>query len=90
MFGDDQDDLEDLHYSPFNVQQSSNNDAPMTTRQFKILQQKLDSLIESSKSTSNSDYSIATHTALLETMTKEHAMNLEKENKSIEDSSTIC
>lgn len=89
MFGDDQDDLEDPHYSPFNVQQSSTDDNPMTTRQFKILQQNMDSLIESSKYTSNSDYSIATHTALLEIMTKEHAVNLEKENKAIEDSSTI-
>ena len=62
----------------------------MTIWQFKVLLENLDTLIESSKSTSNSEYSITTHKALLKSTMKEHATNMEKANKTVADSSTVC
>lgn len=89
MSGDDRYVLEDIHYSPFKVKQSSmddDDDAPITKSQFMVLQDKLDSLIESSKSSSNLEYSIESYKAFLETVTIEHASKLAKTNKFVEDS----
>lgn len=45
----------------------------MTKGQFKVLNEKLDTLLSTSKSSSNSEYSLESHKALIETLTKEHA-----------------
>lgn len=56
VFGDSFDDFQDFHYSPFVVQQESDeDDAPMTKRNFKALNIKLDSLLESTKASSSSE-----------------------------------
>lgn len=62
---------------------------PLPT-QFKVLREKQDSLLESSKTSSSLDYSIAAHKALLQTMMKDHATNLEQVKKVVADSSTVC
>ncbi|CAI9282331.1 unnamed protein product [Lactuca saligna] len=56
---------------------------------FKVLQNNLDKLLESTKCTSSSDNSITANKALLETTMKKHAANLEKAKKVV-DSSTVC
>lgn len=46
----------------------------------------MDTLLESSKSSSNSEYSFKSHKALIETLTKEHAKNLGNSTKAVENS----
>lgn len=90
IFGDDRDDFQDFHYSPFNVHQSSHDDeAPMMKGQFKVLNDKLDTLLKSSKSSSNSEYSFESHKALIETLKKENAKNLAYSTKVIENTEKI-
>lgn len=68
IFGDDRDDFQDFHYSRFTIhQESDDDDEPMTKGQFKALNKKLDTLLESSKSSSNSEYSFEADKALIET-----------------------
>lgn len=55
VFGDDQDEFENFHYSPFHVQQSCDGDAPMSHHQFKLLRENLNTLYESSKPSSSSE-----------------------------------
>ncbi|KAL7587596.1 hypothetical protein Lser_V15G40912 [Lactuca serriola] len=82
IFGDGRDIFEDFTYNPFRVQQESDeDDAPMTTEQFKAINTKLDSLLESTKAYSSNEYSPASIKAFLETLTKEHASNLALTNK---------
>ena len=58
MLGDDQNVFEEFQYNPFNVHQASDDeDAPMTKGKFKALNGKLDTLFESSKSSSSTKYS---------------------------------
>lgn len=78
IFGHDGDDFQDFHYSPFTFyEENDDDDAPMTKGRFKALNQKLDTLLESSKSRSNTEYSFEAYKASIETRTKEHAKSLE-------------
>lgn len=92
IFGDDWDDFQYFHFSPFNVKQSSDDKyAPMTKRQLKPLNEKLDTLIESSKASLSSEYSHNSYKSLFETLTKEHVVNLAASTKFIENSEkTVC
>lgn len=55
----------------------------MTKGQFKALNTKLDSLLESTKDSSINEYSLASFKALFETINKEHKT---KSNKAVESS----
>ncbi|KAL7587925.1 hypothetical protein Lser_V15G40915 [Lactuca serriola] len=91
IFGDGRDIFEDFTYSPFRVQQESDeDDAPMTTEQFKAINTMLGSLLESTKAYSSNEYSQASVKAFLETLTKEHASNLALTNKTVTDSKKTC
>ena len=58
----------------------------MTIGQFEALNQKLDTLLESSKSSSNIAYSFEAHKALIETLAKEHAKSIDASTKAVENS----
>lgn len=58
----------------------------MTKRQFEALNDKLDTLIKSSKYSSSSEYSHETYKALFKTLTKEHVVNLDAPTKTVENS----
>ena len=62
IFGDSQEDFQDFNYSPFTVHQTSDDDeAPITKGKFKTLNEKLDTLLESSKSSSKREHSFEVH-----------------------------
>ncbi|CAI9280758.1 unnamed protein product [Lactuca saligna] len=87
--GDDEEDFGGFTYSPFNIRIESDDEAPITRGKFKALTEKLDSLIESTKTSSRGDYSQETIKAFFETLTKEHSANLEKTNQAINASASI-
>lgn len=75
----------------FNVQQSSDDeDAHVMKGKFKDLNEKLDMILESTKSSSSFEYMLASHRALIETLTKEHDANLAKSIKVVEDYEKTC
>ncbi|XP_023762192.1 cell wall protein DAN4-like [Lactuca sativa] len=90
VFGYDVDDFEAFTYIPFTIQDDSNDDAPITKGQLKALNEKMDSLLESTKASSHSDYSQEAVKAFFETLTKEHFANLDKTNQAIENSASVC
>lgn len=90
MFGDDHDNFDIFHYSPFTFQKDSDDDdAPISKGQFKVLNTNLDSLLESSKASSNNDYSQASIKAFLNTLTKQNSVNLALTNKVVVDTEKI-
>ncbi|CAI9299727.1 unnamed protein product [Lactuca saligna] len=58
--------------------------------QLKSIKKKLDSLLESTKASYSDSYSQEAVKALIKTTLKEHATNLEKENKAVEYSAVTC
>ncbi|CAI9302755.1 unnamed protein product [Lactuca saligna] len=66
------------------------DEAPITKGMLKVIHEKLDSLLHYSKASSTDDSSQATVKSLLETLTKEHSANLEKTNKAVDASTTVC
>ena len=71
----------------FTVHPASDDDeAPMTKGQFKTPDEKLDSLLESSKSFSNIEYTLESHKSLIEALTKEHVQNLADSKTAVENS----
>lgn len=75
---------------PFTVQEDSDDDAPVTQCQFKVITEKLDSLINSSQASSSDAYSKAAVEAFFQPMTKEHQANLDKVNQAVSDSTIMC
>ncbi|CAI9281048.1 unnamed protein product [Lactuca saligna] len=61
----------------------------MMKGQFKSLNEKLDTLLESSKTSSNTAYSYESVKSLIETFTKEHAKSLDASTKAVENSEKI-
>lgn len=91
IFGDDRDAFEDFHYSPFNIRpESDEDDAPMTIKKFKVLNSKLDYLLESTKALPNNEYPQASVKYFLETLMMEHDANLNPTNKTIADLEQTC
>ena len=77
----------DFIFSPFTIHQTSDDDeALMTKGQFKAINENLDSLLVSYKSSSNYEYLLQSHKALIKTLTKEHAKSLATSIKAVEDS----
>ncbi|CAI9274748.1 unnamed protein product [Lactuca saligna] len=72
-------------YSPFNVQEESDDDAPITKGKFKAVNEKLDNLLESSKTSSRIEYSFESIKALIETLTKEHTNSPVASTKVVEN-----
>lgn len=66
------------------LQTSDDDDAPMTRRQFKQLNEKLDSILESSKSSSNYEYILKSHQATVEMLRKANAKVLDESTKAIQ------
>lgn len=89
IFGND-DNFVGFTYSSFNIKTESDEEAPITKGKLKAIHEKLDSLLHATKTSSTDDYSQATVKSILETLTKEHTANLEKMNKAVDASSTVC
>lgn len=70
IFGEDEEDFGGFTYSPFNILTESYDDAPDTKGQLKAINKKLDSLIQSSKTSTNDEYSQTAIQSFLETLTK--------------------
>lgn len=67
LFGDDQDDFQNFVFCPITIHQvMDDEDAPMTIGQFKQLNAKLDSLLESSNATSNYKFMLKSCRATVE------------------------
>ena len=56
IFGDD-DDFVGFTYNPFNIRTESDDEALVTRGQLKAINEKLDSLLYATKTTSTDDYS---------------------------------
>lgn len=84
IYGGNDEDFGGFTYSPFNIRTESDNEAHVTKGQLKAANEKLDSLLQSSKTSTNIDYSNATIKSFLETLTKEHSSNLQKTNKVVD------
>ncbi|CAI9264897.1 unnamed protein product [Lactuca saligna] len=82
-------DFDTFHYSLFSILDDSDDDAPLTQRHLKELNTKLDTLLASATASTSDAYSEATVKSMLDTFSKEHATNLEKENKAVEDSTLL-
>lgn len=89
-FGGEEKEFEVFHFSPFSAQADNEYDAPITQGQLKAIKKKLDSLLESTKASSSDSYSQEAIKALIKTTLKEHAANLEKANKVVENSAVTC
>ncbi|CAI9261280.1 unnamed protein product [Lactuca saligna] len=57
IFSEDEEDFRGFTYSPFNIQTENDDDAPVTKGQLKAINEKVDSLIQSSKTQTNDEYS---------------------------------
>lgn len=57
IYGDADEDFGGFTYSPFNITTKSDDEAPVTKEQLKAIHEKLDSLIQSSKTSTSHDYS---------------------------------
>ncbi|CAI9300134.1 unnamed protein product [Lactuca saligna] len=79
-----------FHYSTFSIQDDSDEDAPITQKELKALNEKLDSILASSNISSSKAYSEAAVKGMLDTLVKEHAANLDKANKAVENSTQYC
>ncbi|CAI9303753.1 unnamed protein product [Lactuca saligna] len=90
IFSGDDDDFARFSYSPFNIQTESDHGAPITRGKLKAINEKLNLLLQSSKASSSEDYSQVTIKSFLETFTKEHSANLEKTNKALYTSASVC
>ena len=83
-------DLDSIHYSPFLIQDDSDDNALLTQRHLKDLNAKPDTLIPSFTTSSSQAYSKAAVKSMLDTLVKEHAANLAKENQTVADSTISC
>ncbi|CAI9302917.1 unnamed protein product [Lactuca saligna] len=90
IYGVDEDDFGGFTYSLFNIMTESDDDAPVTLGKLKAINEKLDLLIQFSKTSTNDDYSQAMIKSFLETLTKEHTTNPEKTNQIVDASASIC
>ncbi|CAI9269763.1 unnamed protein product [Lactuca saligna] len=90
IYGGDDDDFEGFTYSPFNIQIERDDEALVTRGKLKAINEKLDSLLQASKASSSDEYSQVTMKPFLETLTKEHSANLEKTNKVVDASASVC
>ncbi|CAI9259714.1 unnamed protein product [Lactuca saligna] len=79
-------DFDNFHYSPFSIQGKRDDETPMTQKDTRTLTEKLESLIASSTASSSHVYSEATVKSMLDTLVKEHATNLDKAKKAVENS----
>ncbi|CAI9303030.1 unnamed protein product [Lactuca saligna] len=90
IYGDGEDEFAGFNFCRFTIRIENDDESPDTRGQLKIIQEKLDSLHQASKPSSTDEYSQATVKSLLETLTKEHSTNLEKMNKVVDNSATVC
>ncbi|CAI9259868.1 unnamed protein product [Lactuca saligna] len=78
-------DFDTFHYSPFSIQEDSDDDAPLAQKDLKALNVKLDTLIVSSTASSSHAYSEEAIKTFLNTLVKEQTANLDKVNKAFEN-----
>ncbi|CAI9282553.1 unnamed protein product [Lactuca saligna] len=90
IYGADDDEFIEFTYSPFNIRTESDDEAPVTRVQLKAINEKLDLLLQSSKASSSEDYLQPTIKYFFETLTKEHSAKLEKTNKVVDASASVC
>lgn len=87
--GSDGLDFDTFDYSPFSIQEDIDDDAPLAQRHLKELNTKLDSLLASAAASSSNSYSEATIKNLFNSLVKEHAANLDKAHKVVDDSNLL-
>ncbi|CAI9285127.1 unnamed protein product [Lactuca saligna] len=90
IYGDGEEDLACYTYSSFNVRDDNDDEALITQRQFKVLIEKLDSLISSSRDFSYEACSKAAVEAFFHSLIKEHQANLDKANQVVSNSPALC
>ncbi|CAI9299053.1 unnamed protein product [Lactuca saligna] len=90
VLGEEDFDFETFQYNPFSIQDDSDKDAPITQKDLKALNKKMDSILASSTISSSKAYSEATVKGMLDTLVKEHAANFDKANKAVENSTQSC
>ena len=80
--------FDSFYYSPYIIQSDDDDDALVTKRNLKDLNEKLDRLISSSSSTPSETYSETGIKAMLATFVKEHDSSISKATKAIESSTS--
>lgn len=87
VFGDDQEAFQDFTFSPFTLHwNNDDDDAPMTQGKFKQPSAKLDSILESSVTSSNYEFMLKSHRSTVLRHTKENAKVLAESTKAIQAS----
>lgn len=89
IFGDDTGYFNDFTFSSFNIQDDGDDDAPVTKGKIKAINEKLDYLLYSSKTSSSTEYSLEPVKALIQTFTKEHVDTLQAFTKAVENSNKV-
>ena len=82
--------FDSFYYSPYRVQSNDDDNALVTKRHLRDLNEKLDKLFSSSSSTPSETYSGAAIKALLETFVKEHDTSIFNAAKAIDASTSSC
>ncbi|CAH1431384.1 unnamed protein product [Lactuca virosa] len=90
VIGGEDADFDSFYFSPYRVQSDDDDDAPVTKRHLKDLNEKLDKLIASASSSSTTEYIEAAVKALFSTLVKEHQDSIEKATKAVDASTTSC
>ncbi|CAI9265644.1 unnamed protein product [Lactuca saligna] len=83
-------DFEAFVYRPFTVQEDNDEDVLVTKWQLEAINENLETLLLSTKASFSNDYYGEAIKAFLETLTKEHIANLDKTNKAVDDSASVC
>ncbi|KAL7586245.1 hypothetical protein Lser_V15G38227 [Lactuca serriola] len=90
VLGGEELEFESYYYSPYRVQIEDDDDAPLTKRNLRDLNEKLDKLLASSSSSSTSTYSDTVVRALIETTLKQHDESIQKAPKVVYASFLSC
>ncbi|KAL7595963.1 hypothetical protein Lser_V15G29771 [Lactuca serriola] len=79
-----------IYYSPYHVLSDDDDDAPITKRHLKDVNEKLDRLLASSSTSSNSAYSDTAVKALIETSIQKHDESIQTATKTVDASTLSC
>ncbi|KAL7582391.1 hypothetical protein Lser_V15G42272 [Lactuca serriola] len=82
--------FDSVYYSPYQVQIDDDDDAPVTKKHLKEIHEKIDSLIASSSSSSQSTISEAAIQRIVDAFTKAHEASISSATAAIDASTKAC
>ncbi|KAL7596140.1 hypothetical protein Lser_V15G31154 [Lactuca serriola] len=82
--------FDSVYYSPYQMQSDDDDDAPVTKKHLKELHEKIESLIASSSSSSQSTILEAAIQGIVDTFTKAHEASINSATAAIDASTKAC